>query len=120
MSLPESWELLGQHPTSDIVQLLFIYLFLIFFAMHQYALNFIYNYSFSIVLILLIHIFRYVAPEYANSGKLTDRSDVYSYGVVLLELITGRKPVMASDPHMDQSLVNWVSLLIHIIKQFDQ
>ena len=58
-----------------------------------------------------------MAPEYVTSGKLTDRSDVYSYGVMLLELITGRKPIMTSDPQMDQSLVNWVSLPIHIFEQ---
>ncbi|RDY05874.1 Serine/threonine-protein kinase PBS1, partial [Mucuna pruriens] len=33
----------------------------------------------------------YCAPEYATSGKLTMRSDIYSFGVVLLELITGRR-----------------------------
>jgi serine/threonine protein kinase len=52
---------------------------------------------------------RYMAPEYASSGKLTDRSDVFSFGVVLLELITGRKPVDASRPLGDESLVEWVS-----------
>ena len=49
-----------------------------------------------------------MAPEYATSGKLTEKSDVYSYGVVLLELITGRKPVDASQPLGDESLVEWV------------
>ncbi|KAI0522362.1 hypothetical protein KFK09_004741 [Dendrobium nobile] len=52
--------------------------------------------------------FGYLAPEYASSGKLTDRSDVFSFGVVLLELITGRKPVDASQPMGDESLVEWV------------
>ncbi|XP_022151188.1 LOW QUALITY PROTEIN: proline-rich receptor-like protein kinase PERK13 [Momordica charantia] len=51
--------------------------------------------------------FGYMAPEYASSGKLTDRSDVFSFGVVLLELITGRKPVDPSQPLGDESLVEW-------------
>lgn len=51
---------------------------------------------------------RYLAPEYASTGKLTEKSDVFSFGVVLLELITGRKPVDASQPLGDESLVEWV------------
>ena len=50
-----------------------------------------------------------MAPEYASSGKLTEKSDVFSFGVVLLELITGRKPVDTSQPLGDESLVEWVS-----------
>ncbi|XP_022891227.1 proline-rich receptor-like protein kinase PERK10 [Olea europaea var. sylvestris] len=53
--------------------------------------------------------FGYMAPEYASSGKLTEKSDVFSFGVVLLELITGRKPVDTSQPLGDESLVEWVS-----------
>ncbi|KAM0986974.1 hypothetical protein ACFX13_011378 [Malus domestica] len=56
--------------------------------------------------------FGYVAPEYASSGKLTEKSDVYSYGVVLLELITGRKPVDTSQPLGDESLVEWARPLL--------
>ncbi|XAR72819.1 Non-specific serine/threonine protein kinase [Bertholletia excelsa] len=49
--------------------------------------------------------FGYLAPEYASSGKLTEKSDIYSFGVVLLELITGRRPI---DIHSDEdSLVDW-------------
>nr|CDM84020.1 unnamed protein product [Triticum aestivum] len=51
--------------------------------------------------------FGYLAPEYALSGKLTAKSDLYSFGVVLLELITGRKPVDSSQPLGDESLVEW-------------
>ncbi|XP_028796239.1 proline-rich receptor-like protein kinase PERK12 [Neltuma alba] len=57
--------------------------------------------------------FGYMAPEYATSGKLTDRSDVFSFGVVLLELITGRKPVDQTRPVGEESLVEWARPLLH-------
>ncbi|XP_007048723.2 PREDICTED: serine/threonine-protein kinase CDL1 [Theobroma cacao] len=49
----------------------------------------------------------YVAPEYALTGHLTTKSDVYSYGVVLLELLTGRVPVDAKRPPGEGVLVSW-------------
>ena len=48
----------------------------------------------DLYLVLLPYIIRrYVAPEYANTGMLNEKSDIYSFGVLLLEAVTGRDPV---------------------------
>ncbi|XP_043703429.1 proline-rich receptor-like protein kinase PERK1 [Telopea speciosissima] len=56
--------------------------------------------------------FGYMAPEYASSGKLTEKSDVFSFGVMLLELITGRRPVISVKSFMDEGLVDWARPLL--------
>ncbi|XP_047176643.1 receptor-like serine/threonine-protein kinase ALE2 [Vigna umbellata] len=60
----------------------------------------------------VIGTFGYVAPEYAMTGHLLVKSDVYSYGVVLLELLSGRKPVDLSQPTGQENLVAWARPLL--------
>ncbi|KAM0836344.1 hypothetical protein ACQ4PT_062372 [Festuca glaucescens] len=58
--------------------------------------------------------FGYVAPEYAMTCRVSDKADVYSYGVVLLELISDKK---ALDPSFSPygngfNIVAWACMLL--------
>ncbi|KAM0053413.1 putative protein kinase RLK-Pelle-RLCK-VIIa-2 family [Helianthus debilis subsp. tardiflorus] len=50
----------------------------------------------------------YAAPEYIQTGHLTSKSDVWSFGVFLYELITGRRPLDKNRPKNEQKLLEWV------------
>ncbi|KAK4273951.1 hypothetical protein QN277_017250 [Acacia crassicarpa] len=54
----------------------------------------------------------YLAPEYAEDGVVSVRTDVYAYGVVLLQLISGRKVGVSSSKPEQPSLRQWAEPLI--------
>ncbi|OMO70655.1 hypothetical protein CCACVL1_18731 [Corchorus capsularis] len=54
----------------------------------------------------------YAAPEYISTGHLTTMSDVFSFGVVLLELLTGRRSVDKTRPGREKNLVEWARPLL--------
>ncbi|KAH0733876.1 hypothetical protein KY285_009583 [Solanum tuberosum] len=52
--------------------------------------------------------FGYLAPEYAATGRVTTKVDVYAFGVVLMEIITGRKALDETLPDERSHLVTWL------------
>jgi serine/threonine protein kinase len=60
----------------------------------------------------------YVDPEYLRTNYLTVKSDVYSYGMLLLEILSGRRPIEVKRPR-EKITVRWVRLpsysCVHII-----
>ncbi|RVW66163.1 putative serine/threonine-protein kinase PBL19 [Vitis vinifera] len=60
----------------------------------------------------------YAAPEYVHTGRLTAKSDVWSFGVVLYELITGRRAVERNLPRSEQKLLEWVRPYVSDSKKF--
>ncbi|MED6182539.1 putative serine/threonine-protein kinase pbl5 [Stylosanthes scabra] len=62
----------------------------------------------------------YCAPDYAMTGQLTFKSDIYSFGVVLLELITGRKVIDHRRPEKEENLVAWARPLFKDRKRFSE
>eukprot|EP01018_Ginkgo_biloba_P039822 Gb_21613 [translate_table: standard] len=54
----------------------------------------------------------YLAPEYAMWGKVSESCDVYSFGILLLEIISGRKPIEKLPGGIKRTIVEWASPLV--------
>ncbi|CAN0870407.1 Receptor-like kinase TMK3, partial [Linum grandiflorum] len=64
--------------------------------------------------------FGYMAPEYAVTGRVTVKVDVFSFGVILMELITGRRALDETEPEESVHLVTWFRRKLVDKKVFDQ
>ncbi|KAK7252563.1 hypothetical protein RIF29_36606 [Crotalaria pallida] len=56
--------------------------------------------------------FGYLAPEYMQSGRATEKTDIYSFGVLTLEVISGKRPTDASFIEKGLNIVGWLNFLI--------
>jgi len=54
----------------------------------------------------------YLAPEYAMWGKVSGACDVYSFGILLLELVAGRKPIERLPSGAKRTITEWAEPLI--------
>ncbi|CAL5439054.1 unnamed protein product [Camellia sinensis] len=54
----------------------------------------------------------YLAPEYAMWGKVSESCDVYSFGILLLEILTGRKPIEKLPGGVKRTITEWAEPLI--------
>uniref|UniRef100_A0A0D9XIB9 Protein kinase domain-containing protein n=1 Tax=Leersia perrieri TaxID=77586 RepID=A0A0D9XIB9_9ORYZ len=65
----------------------------------------------------------YVAPEYGGGGPLSERCDIYSFGVLLLVLISGRRPLQVTASPMSEfekaSLISWAKHLARVSRLID-
>lgn len=56
----------------------------------------------------------YKSPEYAQLGRITKKTDVWSFGILILEILTGKFPENYITPryNSDSDLASWVNMLI--------
>ena len=52
----------------------------------------------------------YMAPEYAMHGQFSVKSDVFSFGVLVLEMVTGQKNQCFRDGENSEDLLSFVSI----------
>ena len=64
----------------------------------------------------------YMSPEYAMRGLFSEKSDVFSFGVLLLEIVSGRRNTSVCDEEQYSGLAGLVNLInnIHNIRKFSQ
>lgn len=59
----------------------------------------------------------YIAPEYGGGGQLSEKCDVYSFGVLLLVLVAGRRPLQVTASPISEferaNLISWARQLAH-------
>ncbi|KAJ3679135.1 hypothetical protein LUZ60_017146 [Juncus effusus] len=54
----------------------------------------------------------YLAPEYAMLGKANESCDVFSFGILLLELASGKKPIERISSSLKRTIVEWALPLV--------
>lgn len=54
----------------------------------------------------------YLDPEYLRTYQLTPKSDVFSFGILLLEILSGRRPVELKRNPDERITVRWVCILV--------
>nr|KYP42892.1 Cysteine-rich receptor-like protein kinase 25 [Cajanus cajan] len=59
----------------------------------------------------IVGTYGYMSPEYAMLGEFSEKSDVFSFGVMILEIITGKRNVQFYDSHsLMEGLIAYVSV----------
>ncbi|XP_071937177.1 receptor-like serine/threonine-protein kinase At2g45590 isoform X2 [Coffea arabica] len=65
----------------------------------------------------------YIAPEYGGGGQLSEKCDIYSFGVLILVLVSGRRPLQVTASPMSEferaNLISWARQLAHIGRLLD-
>jgi len=57
----------------------------------------------------------YLSPEYALQGHVSTALDVYSFGILVLEIVSGRKNINLQKPSEEICLREWVRISMELV-----
>ena len=78
----------------------------------QFCRRIIIRLSIQVLFFVSITCSGYLAPEYAIHGQLTKKADIYSFGVLIIEIVSGRSISKAQWSEMEKFLLEQVSSLL--------
>ncbi|KAF3628970.1 Protein NSP-INTERACTING KINASE 2 [Capsicum annuum] len=63
----------------------------------------------------LSSVHRHIAPEYLSTGQSSDKTDIFGFGILLLELITGQRALeFGKPPNQKGAMLDWISTTNHL------
>lgn len=62
----------------------------------------------------------YLSPEYASYGQVTEKVDVFSFGVLVLEIVSGRKNIDLLLPLEQRYIMEWVRFKLHLLRNVQE
>nr|XP_009772517.1 PREDICTED: probable serine/threonine-protein kinase At1g01540 [Nicotiana sylvestris] len=61
----------------------------------------------------------YLAPEYLSTGVLDDKCDVYSFGILIMEIVSGKTSIEYTITEIEEYLIDWIKSKVES-QQYDQ
>lgn len=91
---------------------------IVFTLLILFKIFFFFFHSCCVCALIFIQCSGYIPPEYVRKGLYSTKSDVFSFGVLLLQIISGKKITKLYGVHEHLNLLDYVSLLYLYITPF--